>query len=188
MTAPEVAREGACDMAGGVAAGTAPGLARRRLLGTGLTTLAMATVAACGSSKPSPTNFTIAVAANSGVNPNAEGAPSPVVVRIYELKGTGTFNSAEFFDLFDNDVAKLGGDMLGKREYELKPGQKEEYVFEGSPDTKTIGVIAGYRSLDRAKWRSTLDVDPGSSNKLNIVVNVLAVTVEKAKSGWFSWF
>jgi type VI secretion system protein VasD len=162
-------------------------LARRHLLLMALPVLA--SLSACGgSSKPTPTAFTISVEANSGVNPNADGTPSPVVVRIYELKSTGTFNSAEFFDLYDNDVAKLGGDMLGKREYEMKPGQKEQYVFDGSPDTKTIGVIAAYRSLDRAKWRSTLDVEPGSSNKLNVVVNVLAVTVEKAKSGWFSWF
>ena len=37
------------------------------------------------------------IAASTDANPDATGRPSPVVLRVYQLKGDGAFSRAEFF-------------------------------------------------------------------------------------------
>uniref|UniRef100_UPI000B3593DD type VI secretion system lipoprotein TssJ n=1 Tax=Crenothrix polyspora TaxID=360316 RepID=UPI000B3593DD len=42
------------------------------------------------------------ITVSKAVNPNIEGQPSPVVMRIYELKNLGKFESGDFYKLFQN--------------------------------------------------------------------------------------
>ena len=44
-----------------------------------------------------------AINADPSVNPDRGGRPSPIVVRVYELKSVAAFNSADFFSLFDKE-------------------------------------------------------------------------------------
>ena len=54
--------------------------------------LVLAVVAGCaGTPKPTPARITLVAAAD--VNPDIEGHPAPIVVRIYQLKEEGGFNS-----------------------------------------------------------------------------------------------
>ena len=62
--------------------------------------------------KTTPIKFVIQ--ADQLVNPNVEGEPSPIVVRIYELKSTTNFAQAQFFELFDNDAKRLGPDLVAR--------------------------------------------------------------------------
>lgn len=59
--------------------------------------------AGCGSDpepkpepKPEPTRLQITVSATDDVNPDANGAPSPIVMRLYLLRGSSAFAAAEF--------------------------------------------------------------------------------------------
>lgn len=148
----------------------------------------LAGLAACGSSKPDPTELSIAFAASPQLNPNELNEPSPAVVRIYELKGTDAFRAADFFALYDNDIKTLGSDMLGKKEFTLKPGQELEYAAEISGESRFLGVMVGYRNIQDAKWQITAPVKPESSNTIRINVDALAVTlVEEKKPWWKPW-
>ena len=53
----------------------------------------------------------LTLAATADSNPDATGRPSPVVVRVYQLKTDVAFKGAEFFALFDDDMKVLGPDF-----------------------------------------------------------------------------
>jgi type VI secretion system protein VasD len=131
--------------------------------------------AGCGSSRSPLLQGTIKAASAS--NPDINGRPSPVVVRIYELRGLGTFNSADFFSLYDKEAETLGGDLVSREEYELRPGETRPYKRQLQPDTKFIGVAAAFRDLEEARWRQAAPIPAKRSPTITIGLEALAVTL-----------
>ena len=133
-------------------------------------------LAGCGrAAKPTPLN--IAINADAGINPGASGDPSPVVVRVYELKGIKAFNNASFFD-FDNEAETLGADLIASREYELIPGTQKEYKAEISSEAAYIGVVASFRNIKSADWRDSVELKKGKKNRFVIYVTGLAIRIQ----------
>jgi type VI secretion system protein VasD len=121
-----------------------------RSLWTGLTVLALA---GCLSNPPKPSNVKLTLRATADVNPDANGRPSPVVVRIYQLKADAAFAGAEFFALYDDEQKALGPDLVKRDEFTLGPGESSPAPVQVSPDARFIGVIAAYRDYRNAQWR-----------------------------------
>ena len=139
------------------------------------------------SAKTTPIHFV--VEADQLVNPNESGDPSPVVVRIYELKATSTFNQAQFFDLLDNDAKVLGPDLVAKRELELKPGDRADFKRDTPVETRYVGVMAGFRTGDSSQWRKTADIEPERNNSIIVKVAASAISIEKeASRDWWKVF
>jgi type VI secretion system protein VasD len=136
----------------------------------------------------SPTRTTLTLSASSGLNPNRDGQPSPTVVRIYELKSVDVFNQLSFFDLYDHDTAKLGGDLLNRRELEVQPGKTQELRREADPAARFLGVIAGFRTLADIPWRASVPLEPESRNNIAIRLDPTAVTVTKVPRGFLGIF
>src|ERR1700731_4905805 len=116
------------------------------------------TLAGCFSKKPKPppppppTKAAIVVARD--VNPDSAGRPSPIVVRLYQLKEEGAFNSASYFALSDKEQATLGPSLESREEYELQPGQTQELILKIPPEAGYLGVVAAYRDLNNSKWKA----------------------------------
>ncbi|MFQ5773092.1 MAG: type VI secretion system lipoprotein TssJ [Kiloniellaceae bacterium] len=127
--------------------------------------------------EPSPTRMEAKIGASEDVNPDYDGQPSPLVVRLYELKSPTSFNNAAFFALYDSDVAALGGDLQNREEIELQPGQALEIERELKPETRYIGVMAAYRDIDNAAWRAVHEVEEGATAELAIDFARLSVTI-----------
>ena len=126
-----------------------------------------------------PTPTTLTLTASSGLNPNSDGQPSPTVVRIYELKSVDTFNKLSFFELFDSDAAKLGGDLLNRREIELQPGKETELKRDAETGAQFIGVIAGYRSVKEVTWRASAPLTAEKTNTIIVRLDPLSLTLTK---------
>ena len=109
---------------------------------------------ACASSPPKPARTRLTVAATADTNPDANGRPSPVVVRVYQLKADVSFNAAEFFALFDDEMKVLGPDLIGRNEYTVAPSERRTLELDVSADAKFVGVIAAYRDIRNAQWRT----------------------------------
>ena len=118
------------------------------------------------------------------LNPDHEGNPSPLVVRLYELKSATAFNNIGFFLLYDNDSGELGNDLKAREELEFQPGQALLLERELELETRYIGVMAAYRDIENARWRAVLEVEPGSNTEVIIVLDRLAVSIEVDES-WF---
>jgi type VI secretion system protein VasD len=111
------------------------------------------------------------------VNPDATGRPSPVVLRIYELRAPGAFQNADFFSLYDKDTATLGQEMVLRDELELQPGETRVLNRELQADTRYVGVLAAFRDIDQAQWRAITPVTKGEKTNIIIKVDKLSVSI-----------
>ena len=128
-------------------------------------------LAACASSPPPPPKPTIAHATidvQADVNPDARGRPSPVVLRLYELKAYGAFRDADFFALFDRDQQTLGADLVAKEEFRLEPRDKRQFDRKLQSETRYLGVVAAYRDRSQGACSApfaTPRLQPDQQNK-----------------------
>lgn len=117
---------------------------------------------------PKPKILTIELQAAPNLNPNINGRPSPVVVRLYELKSTAQFQSADFISLFEKDQSLLGGDVAVREEFVLSPGESKSIRREFGADSKFIAVMAAFRDLERATWRGSIPLDLTRDNAIAV--------------------
>ncbi len=125
--------------------------------------------------RPSFTLVAGTIQASDQVNPSASRRPSPLVLRVYELKTAAIFNSADFMSLYQRDQAELAGDLLAREEFVLAPGESKTFGKTLAPDTRFLGVVGAYRDVEHARWRSIVPVQPGQMNKVTIRAGELAV-------------
>lgn len=156
------------------------GCDRRLVLGGLASLIGTPLLAGCASGPPAAktTSLEFGIEADQEINLNTANEPSPIVLRVYELKTKSAFEQASFFDLLDNDAMKLGQDLVAKREFEVKPGEKSSFKRDSPTDAKHIGVIAGFRQIDVAQWRAIVDIVPDRDNAFLITINALAVKIE----------
>ena len=124
------------------------------------------------------TKADIVLKANDNVNPDINGRPSPILVRIYQLKSSVAFNNADFFALYDRDVAELGGDLIARDDFDLKPGQSLPLERRFSDDTRVLGIIAAYRNIDSTIWKKVIEIEPDSNSEITVLLNESGIQVE----------
>lgn len=113
-----------------------------------------------------------------GLNPGANGQPAPVRVRIFELKNAATFARSDYFSLADRAQSTLGLDLLDQDEVVVQPGQQLSIQRDLDPSTRQIGLLVGYRELDRAQWRTVVTVPPRQYTEYQISLDVRAVRAD----------
>jgi len=156
---------------------------RRMLLLGGAATGALA-LSGCSTPpppKPIVTPIAMTLVAGADVNPDVRARPSPLTVRIYALKTSGAFDSADFFTLFDKDQATLGAEMIQREEMLLRPGDSKKLEMTLPADGKALGVIAAYRDLERARWREVRVVEPGKPLVLTINFGARQIRIDPPK-------
>ena len=130
---------------------------------------------------PSAIRIKGSMVASPDLNPDSGGRPSPVVVRVYQLRSPGAFQSSDFFSLYDNEIATLGQNLITREEFELQPGEDREYETEMDLATKYLGVIAAFRDLENARWRAVVKLPDKKKVRLQIELESLAVSVSTGK-------
>lgn len=139
---------------------------------------ALTTLPGCSLFKPSAiTEVQLKAVAAANVNPDVRKRPSPIVIRVYELKARTQFDALDFISLTERDKDTLGADLLSREEFVLRPGETKAMVKKVSPDAKFIGITAGYRDLERAQWRAATAIQGQSSTDFVIKVDALAVSI-----------
>lgn len=113
---------------------------------------------ACGSAPPEPSTMKAQIVAAKTLNPDRRGASKPVVVRLFQLKTAGSFEVADFFSLYRDADAVLGADLLATQEIMMQPGGIEILEAEFDPATRVIGVIAAFRDIENAQWRTSVEL------------------------------
>jgi len=116
--------------------------------------------------QPVPLTGTVSAAAD--LNPSATQRPSPLVLRIYELRSDTAFGKADFIALYQSEQATLGADLVLKDEFVLTPGESRAYQRTLSIETRYVAVFGAYRNIERAVWRAITAVPPGKALKLAI--------------------
>ena len=157
---------------------------RVRAAGLAAALLALA-LAGCGSAPvpallpPAKTTLVSTTIVGSNVNPDGRKRPSPVIVRLYELKSTALFESTDFVTLFDKDQAALGAELVSREEFVLRPDDVKAVNKTLAPDAKYIGVVAAFRDLERARWRVAAPVVANKTNTMKIKIDDVNVTITR---------
>ena len=100
--------------------------------------------------------YAITVDVAPDVNPDLNRKPSPIVLKVFQLRAVSTFNGADFFSLQDKPENILGADLLGTDRVILRPGESRTLHYRGNVEAGAIGVVAEYRMLDKNRWRLTV--------------------------------
>ena len=109
---------------------------------------------ACASKSNSPKVLHGDFFAEADINPGEDGKARPIVVFIYYLRNEVEFNKADFLSLYRNPVETLGDSLASFSKYQLSPKQGLSFQDELSPDVQVVGVVASYRNIDHATWRT----------------------------------
>ncbi len=126
---------------------------------------------------PPPTRISGQIEAATPLNPGPGGGSLPLRVRLYELKNPGTFQSADFFSVWDNPQAKLGADLLGTEDYALQAGARQPFERTLDPQARYVGFVAAYRDLNGAVWRQSLAVPANQTTRLRVQAGTKTLSV-----------
>lgn len=105
-----------------------------------------------------PYSITFNVAGD--VNPDASRRPTPIVLKVYQLKTSSAFDGADFFSLQSKPDSVLGSELLGVDRVILRPGESRTLHYSGSADAHAIGVVAEYRQIEQSRWKLTIPLPP----------------------------
>jgi len=129
------------------------------------------------------TTLELTVVGGPALNPNTEGRPSPVVVRIFDLAASRNFDAADYQALFEQPNGLLKQDVVAQEELLLRPGEIQERSRSLSPQVHALGIAAAFRDLDHAVWRLAIPLRPGQRNFLLIDLDKNTVRLDTGDSG-----
>lgn len=130
--------------------------------------LTVTSLAGCASAPEKSMSARAVLTAASDVNPNSEGRPSPVRVRILQLKEEGAFLDADFWSLVEREQQTLGDSLLQRFESTLVPGERKQLELEIHPEARVLAVMAEYANFRDATWRAV--VKTPDKSLLNLII------------------
>lgn len=141
--------------------------------------LALGLLAGCASVSPysTLTKLNLTLSASEGVNPDLHGRPSPVVVRLLELRHPVAFENADFFSLYSRAEQALPKDWVNSEELELRPGEQLALKLSVEPQSRYVGVLAAYRDLPHVQWRLVLPVARQRLTRVELMLDESGVSV-----------
>jgi len=113
---------------------------------------------------PVKTRTPLTISTTAETNPDDSGRGRSVVVRIYQLKSDAAFTGADFFPLYDDDKKLLGPEMITRDEFVLSPSERRTIDVSFSDEARFIGVVAAFRDIRNAQWRTVMPVPRGGLN------------------------
>lgn len=145
----------------------------------------LALLSACASAPKPPPPTQISGGTIDGtaqINPSVNKRPSPLVLRVYELKSATAFNSADFVALYQRDQAELAADLVSREEIVLQPGESRAIAAKTlAPEVRFIAVMGAFRDIEHARWRSVAAVLPGEKQRVVIHADELSVSATVSK-------
>jgi type VI secretion system protein VasD len=129
--------------------------------------LCVAGLAACGP-KAAPKEaepcdrqvVSVGIIATPHINPEENGEPRPVQVRIYQLKTDVLFRNSSFEQIWKADEEKLGKDLLAKQEFPVFPDSRKAVEFERNPEAEFIAVAGLFRTPKGKQWFTSFELPP----------------------------
>lgn len=129
--------------------------------------MAMGTLISC--SKQAPVEeaavcdrqvLTAAIISTELINPTEEGQPRPVQLRLYQLKNDVGFRNASFDQVWKEDEAKLGPDLLDRQQFPVYPNARQKVDFERNPEAQYVVAAGLFRNAKGKQWFTVFELPP----------------------------
>ena len=93
------------------------------------------------------------------LNPDAEGKPLSVVMRVYQLTDLERFAATDAETLWDAPQKALGNTLVETREITLLPGIGQIDQWPLAKNARYVGVAAFFRQDQDARWKVAFDAN-----------------------------
>lgn len=142
--------------------------------------IALGLLAGCSSISPfsTLTKLDLTLTAGDAVNPDLHGRPSPVVLRLIELRHPVAFENADFFSLYARAEQTLPKDWVSSEELEMRPGERQALKLSLEPQSRYLGVLVAYRDLPHVQWRLVLPVAPAQLTRADLVLDQAGIRID----------
>lgn len=124
---------------------------------------------ACSSSTPvvvqPPKSCTLQVVgmtiiASPKINPEEDGSPRPVQLRLYQLKTDTRLLNASFDQIWKDDKGTLQDDLVKVDEFPVYPDTRTEVKFERDQNALFVVGVALFRSPKGRNWWTEFELPP----------------------------
>ncbi|MEX6500734.1 type VI secretion system lipoprotein TssJ [Pseudomonas zhanjiangensis] len=112
------------------------------------------------------TKLDLSLSGSDQLNPDLNGRPSPIVLRLIELKHPVAFENADFFSLYQRPKEALTPDLVTQEELELRPGETRQLKLSVEDGSRYVGVLAAYRDLPETSWRYVIPLQAQARNEV----------------------
>ena len=130
------------------------------------------------------TKLDLSLSGSEQLNPDLNGRPSPIVLRLIELKHPVAFQSADFFSLYQRPKEALAPDLVTQEELELRPGEQRELKLSVQDGSRYVGVLAAYRDLPETSWRYVIPLQARARNQVALQLDAQGIqALDDAKDG-----
>ena len=93
------------------------------------------------------------------LNPDADGKPLSVVMRVYQLTDLERFAATDAETLWDAPQKALGNTLVETREITLLPGIGQIDQWPLAKNARYVGVAAFFRDEQDARWKVAFDAN-----------------------------
>ena len=142
-----------------------------------IATLLVTLLTGCNALSPisALTKLDLTLAAGERLNPDLHGRPSPVVVRLIELRHPVAFEHSDFFSLYERAEQVLPKDWVSSEELALHPGERRLLKLSVAPQSRYVGVLAAYRDLPHVQWRWVVPLAQERRTQVDLVLDEMGV-------------
>lgn len=128
--------------------------------------------------EPEVPQLVLNINAASNINPNLDGIPSPLELRVYQLSDSQAFSMASFIQIFSDEQGVLKAELLLARQLgSVFPSESRQEVIPLAANTKYIGIIAGFAEHREAKNKVIYEPLIGSTTVVNIEIDGINLSV-----------
>jgi len=121
------------------------------------------------------TDLQVDFVVDADINPDELDNPSPLFIRMYELKTSKMIKKADFIDIYERDKKVLGADMIAVHKLKrFKPGESRTEHFVLNKKTHYVAFYAEFLKFKDSKYKVVVPV---------VAENVIQTTTKVRVSG-----
>lgn len=128
---------------------------------------------------PEAARLELIASASPLINPDLDGRPSPMVLRVYFLTAPEKFKQADFGQLFEQPEKALEATLLKTQDVILTPSGVKDVMIKLPPDALAVGLVGAFRQYEKAKWRALALVGGNRTTKVKVVATTLAIEIDE---------
>ncbi|MBX2809311.1 MAG: type VI secretion system lipoprotein TssJ [Cellvibrionaceae bacterium] len=95
----------------------------------------------------------ITIEASTHANMDNNNRPSPIQIKIYELRSRSTFDNLDFDRAFYHAATLLSDQLLSEASYTIQPGELIKHRVNLQKKAKFIAISASFIDIDNARWK-----------------------------------
>lgn len=105
------------------------------------------------------TDLKLTFKVDANVNPDDNNRPSPVFVRLYQLKSPTAFEKADFIDIYEQDTKVLAADLVSQEKLKaFTPGQTRVERLVLNPGVRYIALYVEFAQFSGANYKVVFPV------------------------------